>query len=211
MTDSSNDPFTALLGNILGNPARLRVTQLLVRLPDKEFTGRETARLLGLSPSTALEALRILAASGLAHRRTIGRAYVFQANRDSYLFSILDNLLRSEDRIRKELLKKVRSTLGDGAVSVVLFGSYARGTPGPSSDLDLLVVTEDPKSMGGRLDKLEALFLRRYGLHVDAKVLTPQELRARASLPYVRAARAEGIAVGGRSLEEVIGHGSQDP
>ncbi|HEX9339708.1 MAG TPA: nucleotidyltransferase domain-containing protein [Thermoplasmata archaeon] len=208
MTGPPDTPFATLLAGILSTRARLRVAMLLVRLPEKEFTGRETARLLGLSPSTALESLRILVSSGLARQRAIGRAYVFQVNRDSYLFAILDNLLRSEDRIREEILEMARSTLGEGVVSIVLFGSYARGTPGPSSDLDLLVVTEDPKKIGERLDKLEALFLRRYGLHVDAKVLTPRELRARASLPYIRMARSEGIVVGGKPLEQVIGRGS---
>ena len=207
MTEPPDTPFATFLADILSTPARLRVARLLVRLPEKEFTGRETARLLGLSPSTALGALRVLVSSGLARQRAIGRAYVFQVNRDSYLFAILGNLLRSEDRIREEILEKARSTLGEGAVSIVLFGSYAQGTPGPSSDLDLLVVTEDPEKMGERLDKLEAFFLRRYGLHVDAKVLTPRELRARVSLPYIRAARSEGIVVGGKPLEQVIGRG----
>jgi len=208
MTDSSNTPFSALLADILGSPARLRVARLLVRLPEKEFTGREIARLLGLSPSTALAALGVLVSSGLARQRAIGRAYAFQANRDSYLFAILDDILASEDRIREELLQKARSTLGRRALSIVLFGSYARGTAGSSSDLDLLVVTEGPEEMRERVDKLEALFLRRYGLHVDAKILTPRELRAGASLPYIRAARAGGIVVGGKPLDEVIGRGS---
>ena len=204
MTGTSDIPLGRSLSDILGTPARLAVARLLVRLPDKEFTGREVARLLGLSPSTALEALGILVSRGLASRRTIGRAYVFQANRDSYLFGLLGDLLRSEDRVREEMLERARASLGKGALSLVLFGSHARGTAGPASDLDLLVVTEDPQGMESRLDELEALFLRRYGLHVDAKVLTPRELRARASLPYVRAARAEGLVVAGRPLDEVI-------
>ena len=205
MTATSDNPLGRPWTDILGAPARLAVARLLVRLPDKEFTGREIARLLGVSPSTALQALGILVAQGLALRRTIGRAHVFQANRESYLFGLLGDLLRSEDRVREEMLERARAALGKGALSLVLFGSHARGTAGPSSDLDLLVVTEDPEAMEERLDELEALFLRRYGLHVDAKVLTPRELRARASLPYLRAARAEGLVVGGRPLDEVIG------
>ena len=208
MTGPSDIPLGRSLADILRTPARLAVARLLVRLPDKEFTGREVARLLGLSPSTALEALGVLVSRGLAGRRTIGRAYGFQANRDSYLFGLLGDLLRSEDRTREEMLERARASLGKGALSLVLFGSHARGTAGPASDLDLLVVTEDPGAMEARVDELEALFLRRYGLHVDAKVLTPRELRDRASLPYVRAARAEGFVVAGRPLDEVIGRGS---
>ncbi len=204
MAGSSDTALGSAFAGILGSPARLHVARLLVRLPDKEFTGREVARLLGLSPSTALEALGILVSRGLASRRTIGRAYVFQANRESYLFGLLGDLLRSEDRVRDEMLERVRASLGREALSVVLFGSHARGTAGPASDLDLLVVTEDPEAMGARVDELEALFLRRYGLHVDAKVLTPRSLRDRATLPYLRAARGEGVLLAGRTLDEVI-------
>ncbi len=208
MTDSSNDALGRSWADVLETPARLAVARLLVRLPDREFTGREVARLVGLSPSTALQALGILVSRGLARRRTVGRAHVFQANRDSYLFGLLEDLLRSEGRVREEMLERARGAVGDGALSLVLFGSHARGTAGPSSDLDLLVVTADPRAMEARLDALEALFLRRYGLHVDAKVLTPRELRNRSSLPYVRAARAEGVLLAGRSLDEVVGRGS---
>ena len=210
MTDSPNGVLAAPLERVLSSPARLRLAQLLVRLPDKEFTGRETARLAGLSPSSALEALGILVAAGLARRRSIGRAYVFQANRDSYLFPILKQLVESGDRIRNGLLEEARSALGGDAVSIILFGSYGRGTPGPSSDVDLLVVTDRPAAMEERVDGLEASFLRRYGLHVDAKVLTPRQLRARSSLPYIRAARREGVTLAGRSLDEVIGRGPHD-
>ncbi len=204
MTDSSDTGLGAPFADILGSPARLQVARLLVRLPDKEFTGREVARLLGLSPSTALGALEILVSRGLAGRRTIGRAYVFQANRESYLFGLLGDLLRSEDRAREEMLQRVRASLGKGTVSVVLFGSHARGTAGPASDLDLLVVAGDAGAIEARVDELEALFLRRYGLHVDAKVLTPRELRDRATLPYLRAARDEGVLLAGQPLDEVI-------
>lgn len=37
----------------------------------------------------------------------------------------------------------VRSALGDRAVSIVLFGSVARGDPSPTSDIDLLIVARD--------------------------------------------------------------------
>ena len=52
--------------------------------------------------------------------------------------------------------EQLRVTLGDNLVSVVLFGSVARGEAGPNSDIDLLVVCETlPAGRFARLRVLE--------------------------------------------------------
>ena len=40
-------------------------------------------------------------------------------------------------------VRLVRETLGDRVISIVLYGSVARGTAGPKSDVDVLLVLED--------------------------------------------------------------------
>jgi uncharacterized protein len=44
--------------------------------------------------------------------------------------------------LAKDYARALRDLLGDRLVSVVLYGSVARGEAGPSSDLDLLIVME---------------------------------------------------------------------
>jgi len=60
---------------------------------------------------------------------------------------------------------------------IILFGSYAYGTPRPESDVDLLVIMEAPSG-----ETHQALEIRRY-LHVlfglDLLVYTPQRLNQR--------------------------------
>ena len=58
---------------------------------------------------------------------------------------------------------------------IVLFGSAARGTMGPSSDVDLLVIK------AGGYDKLQVagdiyLALRGVGCPVDVVVVTPEDV-----------------------------------
>lgn len=58
---------------------------------------------------------------------------------------------------------------------IVLFGSHARGTARPDSDLDLLVVHDTPRTNRTVRRQLEHLFLdRRFGL--DLLVRTPEEV-----------------------------------
>ncbi|MFN8643281.1 MAG: nucleotidyltransferase domain-containing protein [Candidatus Binatia bacterium] len=46
-------------------------------------------------------------------------------------------------RLAEQYAELVRDALGDRVVSIVLFGSVARGDPSPSSDIDLLIVARD--------------------------------------------------------------------
>jgi predicted nucleotidyltransferase len=53
-----------------------------------------------------------------------------------------DHVAEALRRMAGEYAALVRRTLGDRLVSVVLFGSVARGDPSPSSDIDLLIVAQ---------------------------------------------------------------------
>lgn len=60
---------------------------------------------------------------------------------------------------------------------VVLFGSYAYGTPTPDSDVDLLVVM--PYEGRGTAQALEIMRRVQPRIPVDLVVRSPQELRSR--------------------------------
>ncbi len=63
---------------------------------------------------------------------------------------------------------------------IILFGSYAAGTPGPDSDVDLLVVMETPlSSRQQRLAISRALSPRPFPM--DIVVRTPQEIHRRVT------------------------------
>ena len=78
---------------------------------------------------------------------------------------------------------------------VILFGSYAYGTPGPDSDIDLLIIKETPERF---IDRWVAVKRILTGTHpsvpLDAIVLTPDELGRR-------------LAVGDQFIEEVFNKG----
>ena len=51
-------------------------------------------------------------------------------------------LVETYEEILKRVFEKIKEYYGERLFSVVLFGSVARGTPRPDSDLDLLIVAE---------------------------------------------------------------------
>jgi predicted nucleotidyltransferase len=62
---------------------------------------------------------------------------------------------------------------------IILFGSYAYGTPGPNSDVDLLVVM--PYERHAVYQAAEILTAINPGFPVDVVVRTPEELAARVA------------------------------
>ena len=59
---------------------------------------------------------------------------------------------------------------------VIVFGSYAKGTANPGSDLDLCVVMDTPMPPSRRADTLRPL-LAGCLVPVDVHVQTPEEMR----------------------------------
>jgi len=58
-------------------------------------------------------------------------------------------------RLLQELVRQLSEAFGGSLVSVVLFGSVARGEAGEESDVDVIVVCEDfPEGISGRVDML---------------------------------------------------------
>ena len=79
---------------------------------------------------------------------------------------------------------------------IVLFGSYAYGTPRPESDVDLLIIMDSPlRSRQQRLEISRALSPRPFPL--DIVVRTPEEIKDRLALgdPFVREITTRGKVV----------------
>ena len=79
---------------------------------------------------------------------------------------------------------------------VILFGSHARGTAGPDSDVDLLVVM--PVTGSKRAKQLEVrLAVREFKLPKDIIVTTPEDFEWRKEIPGTveRPAAREGRVV----------------
>ena len=102
---------------------------------------------------------------------------------------------------RAELLKRVKSilqeTYGARLRGVILYGSEARGTADPDSDIDLLVLLEgtvDDSSDSWRC--IQALYplVLECGRPIHSEVVPIEEYEA-AEFPLYRNAKRQGVAL----------------
>ncbi|MEM7827033.1 MAG: nucleotidyltransferase domain-containing protein [Candidatus Aenigmatarchaeota archaeon] len=97
--------------------------------------------------------------------------------------------MRSE-KILKEFVGECMKKFGKDLVSIVLFGSYARGNYKETSDIDLLVVAKDfPEKWNERkklFDEILNNIYKEYGKYIEVIPLTQEEfslnLRNKSSL-----------------------------
>lgn len=98
-------------------------------------------------------------------------------------------------KIDEELIQQITRTIVErfNPKKILLFGSQARGTPRPDSDLDLIVEMESEKPWYQRVVDVQMVFADR-DWAMDILVFTPDEMdREREFLGgVVRAAEREG-------------------
>jgi len=116
-------------------------------------------------------------------------------------------------------IQRLATRLGSvtNAFCVILFGSFARGNPNESSDVDWMIIAESDQPRFKRSRSLYKLF-RPYPFGMDLLVYTPQEIERgkRVSVSFVSKVLREGKtlyvgrdghceAVAGQSQEYIHG------
>lgn len=93
------------------------------------------------------------------------------------------------ESITQEKIKKISDKIVESykPEKIILFGSYAWGTPGPDSDIDLFIVKDDNRSSLEMMREVNRIFMERT-FALDVLVYTPSQLRRRNDLgdPFLK-------------------------
>ena len=97
----------------------------------------------------------------------------------------------------EELARRVASDLGNKVDSVVLYRSVARGEARQDSDIDILVVSPDPKDIRKKVSEIceELIYQHGYTLFISTTHFNREELdwHARVRNPFMRKVSEEGV------------------
>jgi predicted nucleotidyltransferase len=120
---------------------QLRLLALLLLQPERSWTLQELASDLGAPQSSVHRELARAEAAGLVARDAGGRPHRFTAAVADPIYRPLAEVLSRSVGVEAEL----RSALQRPDVEVaVIYGSWAKGTRRPDSDIDVLVVGDAP-------------------------------------------------------------------
>lgn len=167
----SNDPVM----DLLFPTARQRVLAVLFLQPQSAFHLRELARLTSSHAGTLAREVDKLAHAGLLLRSEQGNQVRYQANTHHPLFEDLAAMFRKTHGA-VPALREALAPLDAQIRLALVFGSVARGTPSPGSDVDVLVLGDV-----GFVELAQALFPLHAALsrEVNPVLYTPEEFVAR--------------------------------
>ena len=157
-------PPPGLAGVLFGKSMRA-ILALLYGRPEQRFYLREIARAAGTPPSSLQRDLAALTAAGVIERRENGRQVYYQANPACPIFAELKAIVTKTFGVAdfvRELLrpheKRIRAAF--------IYGSVAKGTEAPGSDIDIMVIGDLPPSgLAEELQKVYEQLNRRYSLN----------------------------------------------
>ncbi len=129
------------LADALFTSTQQRVLALLFGQPSRSFFVTQIMALAKSGRGAVQRELRRLSESGLITVRMIATQKHYQANPDSPLFDELCSIMQKTVGLAEPIRRSLESISGDVQLALI-YGSVAKGRDTASSDLDLLIVSD---------------------------------------------------------------------
>ena len=115
---------------------KLKILEFLARNQDKKFTMHELSKLVAIPYATLFRELHNI--GDLIKKDKVGKATTVQINLENptvkhYLIIASDKKARDFEE-KHPIFKKIRAEIPNNGYSVVLFGSFAKGTQTKTSE-----------------------------------------------------------------------------
>lgn len=189
-----NHPLATITPTLDGD-----VLALLAQHEAAVTTGQLHRILTSYSEEGIRKVVRRLAGQGIVQSERVGNTYSYRLNREHLAAGPVMELAR----LLATLLSRIEERLASWPVPPVyaaVFGSAARGTMTPDSDLDLLLIRPDDRPPGDwdeQVGELAADVTRWTGNDTRTVQYTVSEVGADRSEPVLRAVLDEGLTVAG--------------
>jgi len=172
-----------ILDRIMDNKAKTRLLRILCKR-NAGYTGRQLARELDISPTTANKFLGELVREGIVVMSAVGHAYLYSVNNKNYAVkTILMPFFQKEKSVFDIITASIKKNLSKSMVNIELtaiFGSVAKKEQNAASDVDLLVVVssiKDKKKIEDIIANLSGTIARNFQAVISPYVLTVGQFR----------------------------------
>ncbi|MCL5027418.1 MAG: winged helix-turn-helix transcriptional regulator [Bacteroidetes bacterium] len=198
-----------IFNEIFSSPSNIAVLREISKV-QTGLSGREIAKLVGISPPTCLSILTRLENLSLVKRQRGGRDHLFTLNREHIIVQeILLSLFSFEERLLNLILNDIKKNFGKYCTSIFLFGSVARKEEKVESDLDICFLINSIKSkkpLRDLISQKHSYYKIKYGVNLAPFFLTEKEfiLRAKHSKPPVPDIVKDSMLIFGKSWEIIL-------
>lgn len=182
---------------------------MLVRYKGKIFTVRELARVSGFSHPEVSKVVKQLEESGVLRLQPIGRAYQISLNEESYILrSMIEPMFLAEEETINSLISTIRPFFKNKKIiSVVIFGSVAKGQERETSDVDLLIIAEDRDTANECAAEASNATVLKFGTALSPLIMDKQKFIRKRNEKLVKSILESYMFVYGKDLREMRGFG----
>ncbi|MGH8994919.1 MAG: nucleotidyltransferase family protein [Acidimicrobiales bacterium] len=176
-----------------------------------DLSVRSAARLSAVSVAQTSRILPELAALGILERADVPPSTVYRLVEDNVASRTIRQLARSRDFVLAEF-GELAKAMPSPPLSIVVFGSFARGDAGPDSDIDVVMVhrsgVETTSKWSDGVEQWRRAVRRLTGNEVEVMEVDERDIGSllRSRRPVWQDIAREGIAVFGKTLGELKVH-----
>lgn len=201
------------LDKILSSETKVKILRFLCKT-EAEWSGRQIAKEIKVSPAACHKALRELNNEGALLLRGIGKSNLYSSNKENLIVSdLLKPLYEIESKIPDEIYKGIARNISSlvikDIVSIAVFGSVKKRKERPTSDIDLLVLVKNSENKGEveeDFGKVNEKIISRFGNTVSPYIQTVEEfnLKYRKGLSLIKNILKSHRLLFGTPLEKLL-------
>ncbi|MBI2459878.1 MAG: nucleotidyltransferase domain-containing protein [Parcubacteria group bacterium] len=200
--------FNKPLNSIFGQKTKINILRHLA-LYRKEAATRELARETGIAAPNILKLLKELEAENILISKKIGNSISYSLNRSNLIVKkIILPAFGYEKNLINEFGSYLAANLKMPIVSIILFGSRARGEEKPPSDIDLafIVKSGDEAKCEKKIIDLNPEISANFGSSVAPIIYSTAKFSAKAKSQeqLVKNIIKEGKIIYGKLISEFI-------
>lgn len=196
-----------ILDEVFSAQSNLKILRVLNER-NAGVSGREAARLTGLSVRAVQKSLVKLSKAGLVKIAEGNREHLFSIDREKYLVrELVEKIFETERGFNSSILKQIRTKLKPYTVSLVQFGSTARGEDTLKSDFDLCIIYNKNLSViEEKVSELRSALFKTYNITLAPFYIPAVKFRqfGKQRKPPVKNIIAEGRLIAGKSIKELL-------
>ncbi len=157
-------------------PKQTLILAILSENPQKEYYLHELGRLMGKKPGVFQIGINSLEKQGWVTSRKQGILRLFRINEQHPLYKEIKSFVNKTVGVEAQLKKIVNSI--QGITEALIYGSYAKDSMRPDSDIDILVVVNNSKAEDKLVSELSHLE-KTIGRDVNYKLYNQKDFKER--------------------------------